>query len=102
MDVAFHVDTTQQIKGFRTELELNLRLPAGFTLANVAAPESLSGAFAARPTFSDRAQVDANGLHLSRSLQLPAMRIEPAVYPVFAEFCRRVDEVEGRELFLRK
>lgn len=24
MDVAFHVDTTQQIKGFRTEIELNV------------------------------------------------------------------------------
>jgi len=34
-------------------------------------------------------------------LQLPAMRIDPKDYPVFAEFCRRVDEVEGRELLLR-
>jgi len=86
----------------RTEIQLDLRLPAGFALANAAAPESLTAAFAARPSFTQRTAADTAGLHLMRSLQLPAMRVEPGVYPVFAEFCRRVDEIEGRELLLQR
>lgn len=85
----------------KTEVSMKLQFPSGFTLASTPAPENLTAAFAARPTFSDRVQVEGSALQLERSLQLPAMRIDPKDYSVFAEFCRRVDEIEGRELLLR-
>jgi hypothetical protein len=72
-------------------------------LAKPPAPQTLVGSFVGRPRFtaSVTAADKGKGLRLQRSLQLPALRVEPAVYPAFAEFCRRVDEVEGRELFLQ-
>jgi hypothetical protein len=45
---------------------------------------------------------DEVGLRLQRTLQVPAMRIEPDVYPAFSSFCRKVDAAEGRELLLQR
>jgi tetratricopeptide (TPR) repeat protein len=85
----------------RTELNAVIDLPAGFALSGAPAPETLVGAFATRPSFSDRVSADAKTVRLQRVLSLPQMRIVTQDYPAFAEFCRRVDEVEGRELLLR-
>jgi cellulose synthase operon protein C len=86
----------------RTELDLLIQLPAGFALANPPAPESLTGDFGAKPVFSEKISADKAGLRVQRSLLVPAMRIEPEVYPGFSTFCRQVDAVEGRELFLQR
>jgi hypothetical protein len=86
----------------RTELDLLIKLPAGFALANAPAPETLTGDFGAKPVFSARISADKAGLRVQRSLQVPAMRIEPEVYPAFSNFCRQVDAAEGRELFLQR
>jgi hypothetical protein len=86
----------------RTELDMLIHLPAGFALANPPAPESLTGDFGAKPLFTERISADKAGLHLQRSLQVPAMRIEPDVYPAFSSFCRKVDAAEGRELLLQR
>ncbi|MEY4582816.1 MAG: hypothetical protein RL701_7519, partial [Pseudomonadota bacterium] len=87
----------------QTEIDMVLHFPDGFVLAKPPAPQTLVGSFVGRPRFTDSvtAADKGKGLRLQRSLQLPALRVEPAVYPAFAEFCRRVDEVEGRELFLQ-
>jgi cellulose synthase operon protein C len=86
----------------RTELDLLIQLPAGFALANPPKPETLSGDFGGTPTFSEKISADKAGLRLQRTLQVPAMRIEPNVYPAFSNFCRQVDAAEGRELFLQR
>lgn len=86
----------------RTELDMLIQLPAGFALANPPAPESLTGDFGAKPLFSEKISTDKAGLRLQRTLQVPAMRIEPDVYPAFSSFCRKVDAAEGRELFLQR
>jgi tetratricopeptide (TPR) repeat protein len=84
-----------------TIVSMSIALPKGFTLSAAPQPQTLTAAVAARPNFTDRVSSDGDTLHIERKLLLPAMRIEPKDYPVFAEFCRRVDEVEGRELLLR-
>jgi hypothetical protein len=84
----------------QTELDMTLRLPNGVKLASAPAPENLLGSFAGRPRFTDRVSVEGTALRLQRSLSMPAMRIDPQVYPAFTDFCRRVDEIEGRELYL--
>ena len=86
----------------RTELDMLIKLPAGFALANPPPAEALTGDFGAKPQFSERISADKAGLRLQRTLQVPAMRIEPDVYPAFSNFCRRVDAAEGRELFLQR
>jgi hypothetical protein len=86
----------------KTELDMLIKLPAGFALANPPAPENVQGDFGAKPMFSEKISADKAGLRLQRTLQIPAMRIEPEVYPAFTSFCRRVDAAEGRELFLQR
>jgi hypothetical protein len=86
----------------RTELDMMIKLPAGFALANPPAPEALTGDFGAKPLFSEKISADKSGLRLQRTLQVPAMRIEPDVYPAFSNFCRKVDAAEGRELLLQR
>jgi hypothetical protein len=85
----------------KTELTATIELPAGFSLSSTLAPEKLEAAFAARPSFADSITADAKAVRLQRSLNLPRMRISVTDYPVFSEFCRRVDAIEGRELLLR-
>lgn len=86
----------------RTELDMLIKVPAGYALANPPPPEALTGDFGAKPLFNERISADKAGLRIQRTLDVPAMRIEPNVYPAFANFCRKVDAAEGRELFLQR
>jgi tetratricopeptide (TPR) repeat protein len=94
--------TTELIASpLHTDVTLTIQLPNGFQLAGKPEPQNLVGAFAGRPSFGNRISSDQGALKIERSLSLPAMRVLPQDYPAFAEFCRRVDEVEGQELLLR-
>ncbi|HEY2733839.1 MAG TPA: hypothetical protein VGI70_07635, partial [Polyangiales bacterium] len=84
----------------RTAVAATITLPDGFSLTTPPPPEKLEGAFAGKPSFTDNVTADAKAVRLQRTLNLPAARVNVADYPAFAEFCRRVDEVEGRELLL--
>lgn len=82
-------------------LTARIKLPARATLPALPEPAVLSVALSERPTFQQRHEAKNGVLSVTRSLTLPAMRVQPRQYPAFAEFCRRVDQAEAHELVVR-
>jgi hypothetical protein len=52
------------------------------------------------PSFAESVAIRTDGFTLQRTLTLPRTRISPEEYSAFADFCRRVDAVEDREIVL--
>ncbi len=78
-----------------------IQLPAGAKPPVLGPAVSITGAVPGRPSFSENISLDHDTLVLERHLILPAMRVPPDQYPLFTEFCRQVDQTEGRELAIR-
>jgi len=74
-----------------------IALPKGFHLRAPPPPVALRTAYG---EFSWSAREQGGKLVIEESFALPQQRIPPARYRDFADFARRVDEVEGQELVL--
>ena len=74
-----------------------IALPEGFHLRAPPAPVALRTAYG---EFSWSAREQGGKLVIEESFALPQQRVAPARYAEFADFARRVDEVEDRELTL--
>ncbi|MBK8976393.1 MAG: DUF3857 domain-containing protein [Planctomycetes bacterium] len=74
-------------------------LPAGFTPAGLPAPVALDAKFG---RYRQSWSVDGDALVVDRELVLSAPRIEPAEYPEFREFARRVDDADRRVTLLQE
>ena len=70
-------------------------LPAGFHLRSAPPPATLRTPFG---DFTWSAREERGKLVIEESFALPQQRVTPAQYADFAEFARRLDDVEGREL----
>ncbi|HEX7476575.1 MAG TPA: DUF3857 domain-containing protein [Polyangiales bacterium] len=81
-----------------SQLIVRIHLPAGAKAPAPTPAIALTAAFAGRPSFTEQTSADHDVLVVERNLTLPAMRVSPEQYPVFTEFCRRVDQAEGREM----
>ncbi len=93
--------TTELVPGsVHNQLIMHIKLPASASRPPLAAPIALRAAFGARPSFTENTSLDGDGIVLARQLDLPAQRIQPKDYQVWSEFCRRVDQAEGRELII--
>lgn len=85
----------------RTIVELTVALPAGFAPPASTPAVSLVGKLPNEPSFAETIAVTGDTFTLKRTLNLPRMRVEPAQYATFADFCRKVDAVEDREIVLQ-
>ena len=74
-----------------------IALPEGFHLRAPPPPVALRTAYG---EFSWSAREQGGKLVIEESFALPQQRVAPARYAEFADFARRVDEVEDRELAL--
>jgi hypothetical protein len=84
----------------RTKVEVSVSLPAGIAAPAPISPVSLSAKLPGNPSFAETITVGTDAFTLQRTLTMPRTRISPSEYPVLAEFCRRVDAVEDREIVL--
>jgi hypothetical protein len=84
----------------RTTLEVSVTLPEGFAPPAASAPVSLAGKLPGQPSFAESLSVSSDAFKLERRLEVPPMRVDPPAYAALADFCRRVDAVEGREIVL--
>ncbi len=85
----------------RNHLLARITLPAGATLPGLPASSSLRAALSQSPSFTQTHAYKDGTLLVDRSLFLPALRVLPKDYATFADFCRRVDQAEARELFVQ-
>jgi tetratricopeptide (TPR) repeat protein len=93
--------TTELIpSAVRTTVEVSVALPAGIAAPAAISPVSLSAKLPGNPSFAESIAIRTDGFTVQRSLMVPRMRVSPSEYPSFAEFCRRVDAVEDREIVL--
>jgi tetratricopeptide (TPR) repeat protein len=94
--------TTAEIIVPETDREITLRisLPPGIRPPRL--PEDISLRGPGRSAFTLRARRENDIVVLQRNLRLPVMRVEPRVYGNFADFCRKVDEAEAKEMVLSK
>ena len=70
-------------------------LPAGFHLRSSPPPAAVRTAFG---EFTWSAREERGKLVIEESFALRQQRVAPAQYAGFAEFARRLDEIEGQEL----
>jgi len=84
----------------RTTVEVSVTLPPGIATPAPLSPVSLSAKLPGNPSFSESISIRSDGFTLQRSLTVPRTRVSPSDYPTFADFCRRVDAVEDREIVL--
>ena len=75
------------------------RLPKGFLPTELPAPVSLDATFG---SYRQNWTLDGDTLVVERRLDLNSPRIEPAEYPDFRAFARRVDEADRRVVLLRR
>lgn len=89
----------------KNKVSAHIKLPAGARLSALppkaalgltvpGAQGTLSSSFQETSAWKD------GELSLTRTLVLPPMRVAPKDYPAFADFCRKVDEAEARELLV--
>ena len=92
--------TTPQLVGptLDVELELRARLEGSAPATSMPAVE-LEGPGGAR--FTSRATTTGDALVVRRRVQVPLMRVSPERYPALAQFARRADAAEAREIPLR-
>ncbi len=90
--------TTPELVVRETDRELVFRidLPVGTRSSRLPGDTSLRGP--GNSAFTMSAQRRGDTIEIRRSLKLPVMRIEPRQYRAFAEFCRKVDEAEAKEI----
>ncbi|HKP62783.1 MAG TPA: hypothetical protein VJV78_38870, partial [Polyangiales bacterium] len=84
----------------RTKVEVAVTLPPGVAAPAALAPIALSAKLPGNPSFAESVSIGTGGFTLQRTLALPRSRISPDEYSAFADFCRRVDAVEDREIVL--
>lgn len=82
-----------------TELKLQFTLPKGAKVLAAPAPKTIEH----KPfgLFKSESTTSGQDVALTRSVFLPVSRVEPAVYPEFAAFCRSVDLAEAAELVVQ-
>jgi hypothetical protein len=85
-----------------TALEIRLHLPPGQRAVALPAAASFGPAGGSTGRFELAYERQGELLVLKRSVLLPMQRISAAQYPGFADFCRKVDLLEGQELLLSK
>ena len=56
----------------------------------------------ARRSSSRITRQQGNTIEIRSNLKLPVMRIEPHDYGAFAEFCRKVDQAEAKEIVVTR
>jgi hypothetical protein len=84
----------------RTTVEVSVALPSGIAAPAPLSPVSLSAKLPGNPSFAETISIRSDGFTLQRSLTVPRTRVTPSEYTTFADFCRRVDAVEDREIVL--
>jgi cellulose synthase operon protein C len=84
----------------RTKVEVAVTLPPGIAAPAALAPVTLSAKLPGNPSFAESVSLGTGAFTLQRSLTLPRTRVSPDEYSTFADFCRRVDAVEDREIVL--
>lgn len=84
----------------RTTVEVSVALPAGIAAPAPLPAVSLSAKLPGNPSFAETLSIRSDGFTLQRSLMVPRTRVSPSEYPTFADFCRRVDAIEDREIVL--
>jgi tetratricopeptide (TPR) repeat protein len=81
-----------------TDVRMRFVLPKGVEV--LALPVTLQRNYGAAK-FSASARVEGSEVVLERSLRMPVLRVAPAEYPAFADFCRAVDLAEATELAIK-
>jgi len=84
----------------RTKVEVSVTLPAGIAAPAPLPPVALTAKLPGTPSFAETITIGNDSFTLQRTLMIPRTRISPNEYPALAEFCRRVDAVEDREIVL--
>ncbi len=93
--------TTELIPSpIRTKVEVSVALPSGIAAPAPMAPVSLTAKLPGSPSFAETITIGTDAFTVQRTLLVPRSRVSPAEYPALAEFCRRVDAVEDREIVL--
>ena len=89
-----------QLLGSPVDLGATFRitLPAGARFTTVPKNAAFEGPAGSDIRFSLDGRFDKQTLVLTRRVQIPLGRVSPKAYPELAGFCRRVDEIEAKEL----
>ena len=81
----------------RTEVDVSVELPKGFTAAALPSLEGeKSGA-----SFRVADRMESGSLKFSRVVELPSMRVEVDAYQPLAEFARSLDDAIHREVLVQ-
>ena len=91
--------TTEIVGPGASDIRMRLRVPPGVALPEGPPTVTLEGPGGAR--FTMRSRTDGDALVVERTVRVPLMRVPVSTYPAFAEFCRRADEAESREVRIR-
>jgi hypothetical protein len=94
--------TTAEIVVPETDRDVTLRISLPHDIRPPRLPGRVDLEGPGGASFRLRASRKDGAIEIRRSLRLPVMRVEPQQYGRFAEFCRKVDESEAKEIVLSK
>ena len=92
--------TTTMLVGSAIALDVHMRIRGAAPLSTgLAMNEELAGPGGAH--FNYRRNMDGDTIVVERQVRIPRMRVAVSDYPVFAQFCRGLDELEALEVAVR-
>jgi hypothetical protein len=94
--------TTQLIANpVLTRVAVRVHTPASMKLPAPPGKVALQAKVPGSPSFALKSEVRGNSLTIERAIAMPVMRVKPADYAAFTQFCRAVDAAEAQEIFVR-
>lgn len=95
--------TTTQLIGspVLTRVVVRVHVPKGVKLPAPPGKVALQAKIPGQPSFALKSEASGDTITIDRAIAMPVMRVTPADYPAFTQFCRAVDAAEAQEIFVR-